>query len=125
MLGDRDAIATVAVKDLDAARRFYEETLGLTPQAGEQAGVLSFTSGRSTVIVYESRFAGTNRATAINWIVGDDIERLARELAAREVPFEHYDFPGATLNGDVHVMRDMKVAWFRDPDGNVLSIIGR
>ena len=125
MLGDRDAIATIAVKDLDVARRFYEGTLGLKPEASEQPGVLSFASGRSTVLVYESQYAGTNEATAINWLVGDDIERIAQALAARDVPFEHYEFPGATLDGDVHVMQGMKVAWFRDPDGNILSIVGR
>ncbi|HEX3160216.1 MAG TPA: VOC family protein [Gemmatimonadaceae bacterium] len=125
MLGDRDAIATVAVRDLDVARRFYEGTLGLKPEASEQPGVLSFASGRSTVLVYESQYAGTNEATAINWMVGSDVERIAQALAARGVPFEHYEFPGATLDGDVHVMQGMKVAWFRDPDGNILSIFGR
>ena len=125
MLGDRDAIATIAVRDLEVARRFYEGTLGLKPQTDgqPQPGVLALASGSSTVLVYESRYAGTNKATAINWMVGDDLERIARALKAAGVQFEHYDFPGSTLEGDVHVMRDMKVAWFRDPDGNILSLV--
>ena len=125
MLGDRDAVATIAVRDLEVARKFYEGTLGLKPRSDgqPQPGVLTLASGSSTVLVYESQYAGTNKATAINWIVGDDLERIARALKAAGVPFEHYDFPGSTLEGDVHVMRDMKVAWFRDPDGNILSIV--
>ncbi|HST08217.1 MAG TPA: hypothetical protein VLJ83_08585 [Gemmatimonadaceae bacterium] len=48
-----------------------------------------------------------------------------RALKAKGVAFEHYDFPGMTLKGDVHIMGDMKAAWLKDPDGNILAIVGR
>jgi len=55
--------------------------------------------------------------------VGDDIVRLVAALGARGVRFEHYDMPGTKLEGDLHVMGGMKVAWFKDPDGNILNLI--
>lgn len=47
----------------------------------------------------------------------------ARELKDKGVAFEHYDFPGMVLEGDVHVMGELKAAWFKDPDGNILAIM--
>lgn len=123
MLGTRDAMATIAVKNLSAARTFYETTLGLTVRPTEERGVLMCTSGRSTVLVYESQYAGTNKATAATWVVGDDVQGIVQGLKAKGVSFEHYDFPGATLEGDVHVMGHVKAAWCKDPDGNILALV--
>jgi len=53
----------------------------------------------------------------------DDVEGTVRELKAKGVKFEHYDMPDMKLADDVHVSGDMKVAWFKDPDGNILNII--
>jgi catechol 2,3-dioxygenase-like lactoylglutathione lyase family enzyme len=124
MLGDNDAIATIAVKDLKAARKFYLETLGLKQGPGQEEDVLTCTSGRSRVLVYRSQFAGTNQATAATWAV-DDVEGIVRDLKAKGVAFEHYDFPGTTLKGDVHVSGANRVAWFKDPDGNILAVVNR
>jgi hypothetical protein len=87
--------------------------------------VIVFRSGRSTLNVYLSQYAGTNQATAVTWAVGDDVEGVVRALKAKGVSFEHYDMPGMTRAGDIHVDGDMKVAWFKDPDGNILNIINR
>jgi catechol 2,3-dioxygenase-like lactoylglutathione lyase family enzyme len=125
MLGDRDAVATVAVKDLERARKFYEGTLGLKPIHTEGEEAIQFRSGTSTLTVYRSRFAGTNQATAVSWTVGDDLDRVVRALRDRGVSFEHYDMPGMKREGDVHLAGDMKVAWFKDPDGNILSLMSR
>jgi catechol 2,3-dioxygenase-like lactoylglutathione lyase family enzyme len=124
MLGDKDAIATVAVKDLAVARKFYQGTLGLKLAHAEGEEALTFQSGRSQLIVYRSRFAGTNKATAANWMLGADLEKTVAALGQKGVKFEHYDLPGATLKGDVHVMGDFKTAWFKDPDGNILAVMG-
>jgi catechol 2,3-dioxygenase-like lactoylglutathione lyase family enzyme len=121
MLEDRDAIATIAVKDLEVARDFYEDTLGLKQVGAEGDEVIAFGSGNSTLNVYRSRYAGTNQATAVTWVV-DDVDAVVKELKARGVTFEHYDMPDVTRKGDVHVAGDMKVAWFKDPDGNILNI---
>lgn len=123
MLGNKDAIANIAVKDLETARRFYEDTLGLKPVGAEGEEVIVFRSGNSTLNVYRSQYAGTNQATAVTWTIGDDVEGAVRALKAKGVRFERYDMPGVAHAGDVHVFGDMKVAWFKDPDGNILNIV--
>jgi catechol 2,3-dioxygenase-like lactoylglutathione lyase family enzyme len=122
MLSDRNAAATIAVRDTKTAKNFYEGALGLKPDASEGKSVLKYRSGDSTLFVYESPFAGTNKATAATWVV-DDVDKVVRDLKAKGVAFEHYDLPGAVLRGDVHVMGDHKAAWFKDPDGNILSVV--
>jgi catechol 2,3-dioxygenase-like lactoylglutathione lyase family enzyme len=121
MLSDKNAIATVAVKNLEAAKSFYERTLGLTKEM-ENDDVVAFRTGESKLFVYRSQFAGTNRATAVTWVV-EDIEDLVRTLKARGVSFEHYDLPNMMRQGDLHVRETMKVAWFKDPDGNIFSLV--
>ena len=123
MLGNINAVANLAVKDLAVARRFYEDTLGLSQVDAEGDEVIVYRSGNTRINVYRSQFAGTNQATAVTWQVGGDIERLAAALKAKGVRFEHYDMPDTKLEGDLHVMGDMKVAWFKDPDGNILNLI--
>ena len=81
-----------------------------------------YRSGNSAVLVYRSQYAGTNQATAASWAVGDDLDAVVEELRSKGVSFEHYDLPGATREGDVHVMGDLRAAWFKDPDGNILNI---
>ncbi len=123
MLGNRNAIATVAVKDLAAARKFYADVLGLKPIAAEGDEVVTFQSGDSKIFVYRSQYAGTNKATVINWVVGNDVDKIVNDLRAKGVKFEHYDLPGLKQEGNVHVGGGMKVAWFKDPDGNILSVV--
>ena len=125
MLGNKDAVANLAVKELDAAKKFYEGTLGLAVVGGEGDDLIVFKSGNSTLNVYLSQYAGTNQATAVTWTVGDEIDALVGALKAKGVRFEHYDMPGTRLEGDIHVDGDMKVAWFKDPDGNILNLINR
>ena len=122
MLGTTEAIATVPVKDIDAARRFYERTLGLQPTGEEDSDALTFKAGKSELLVYKSEYAGTNEATAVTWAVGDDLEAIVKTLKERGVTFERYDLPGTTLEGDIHIAGNLKVAWFKDPDGNIHSL---
>ena len=123
MLGDKEAVANIAVKNLETAKKFYEETLGLTQIGAEGQEVIVFRSGSSKIYVYKSQYAGTNQATAVTWVVGKDIESVVRELKTKGVAFEHYDMPDVTREGDIHVAGNMKVAWFKDPDGNILNVI--
>ena len=123
MLADKDALATVPVKSLERARPFYERVLGLSPAAGEQQpGVQGYRAGGSVVLVYESPFAGTNQATAVTWPLGDQLDAVVADLKAKGVTFEHYEMPGIAMDGDIHVMGPMRVAWFKDPDGNIINI---
>jgi len=121
MLTDNDAVATVAVKNLEAAKTFYQNTLGLT-KVMENEEVLAFRTGKSTLFVYRSQYAGTNKATAVTF-VADEVEELVRTLRSKGVSFEHYDLPGMTRQGDIHVAGPMKTAWFKDPDGNIFSVV--
>lgn len=125
MLGDKDAAANIAVRDLETAKRFYQNTLGLAQVSVEDQEAIVFKSGNSTVIVYRSQYAGTTQATAMTWVVGEDIEEVVQQLKAKGITFEHYDMPSVTREGDIHVAGDMKVAWFKDPDGNILNIASR
>ena len=122
MLADRDAVATIAVKDLKAAKKFYGDTLGLKLTPVPEPEVLNYKSGNSTMLVYKSQFAGSNKATSVTWIV-DDVEGTVKDLKAKGVAFEHYDFPGMTRKGDVHIAGKSKAAWFKDPDGNILAVV--
>jgi len=123
MLKDSEVAANLAVKDLAKARKFYEGTLGLEPVAIEGEEAITYRAGTSRIIVYHSTFAGTNRATAATWFVGDGVDEVVRALRERGVAFEHYDMPGGRLEGDVHVFGDMRTAWFKDPDGNILAVM--
>lgn len=123
MLERADVTATIAVKNLKAAQKFYEGTLGLERNPDEEPGSLSFKSGHSGLFVYESEYAGTNKATAATWEV-DDVPQAVENLRDKGVRFEHYDMPGMTREGDIHVGDGMQAAWFKDPDGNVLAIVG-
>jgi len=125
MLNHADAVANIAVKNLEAARKFYQDTLGLKQVGAEGEELIVFKSGSSTINVYRSQYAGTNQATAVTWTVGDDVEDVVSALKAKGVTFEHYDMPDMTREGDVHVAGDMRVAWFKDPDGNILNIVNR
>jgi catechol 2,3-dioxygenase-like lactoylglutathione lyase family enzyme len=124
MLGEKEAIATLAVKDLDAARRFYEGTIGLKRTGDDDPEYSAYRSGSSSILVYRSRYAGTNQATSVTWMVGDEVEDIVNALKAKGVAFERYDLPDTTRKGDVHVTGDQKAAWFKDPDGNIHAIIG-
>ena len=122
MLRETDALVTLAVKDVNAARKFYEGTLGFEPVDSNEAGVSVYRSGQSKILVYESEFAGTNRATAATWVV-KDVDGTVKTLKSKGVKFEHYEFPDGKREGDVHVFGKIRNAWFKDPDGNILSIV--
>lgn len=125
MLGSKNPIATVAVKDIEAARKFYEGKLGLEPESAhmQEPGTISYQTGNSYLFVYESQFAGTNKATAVTWAVGNDVKQIAETLKAKGIAFDHYDFPDTVREGDVHISGKIKVAWFKDPDGNTHSLV--
>ena len=123
MLENKDAVATVAVRDLKSARAFYEGKLGLKSLDGEEPSVVTYSAGRSTLFVYESELAGTNKATAVTWVVGDGIADIVQALKTKGIAFERYDFPGMAMEGDVHVTGAIKAAWFKDPDGNIHAIV--
>ena len=125
MLGDTTVQPMLPVKDLEEAGKFYEKTLGLRKVGGEPETALVYQSGGTTLCVYRSEFAGTNKGTAALWEI-EDVEGTVEELKAKGVTFENYgDMPGLTRKGDIYRAGDFMVAWFKDPAGNILSIQNR
>jgi catechol 2,3-dioxygenase-like lactoylglutathione lyase family enzyme len=125
MLNAKTAMPNIATKNIEVARKFYEETLGLEKVHVEFDQVLNFKNGGSMIIVYVSEFAGSNKATALTWSVGAELEEIVKTLGSKGVAFEHYEMPHLKREGDIHVAGDMKMAWFKDPDGNILGLINR
>jgi catechol 2,3-dioxygenase-like lactoylglutathione lyase family enzyme len=124
VLADTNAIANLAVRDLAKARAFFGDVLGLSEIAGGDDNLVSYRSGDSRLIVYRSEYAGTNQATAVTWVVGDRVDAIVAALRDKGVRFEHYDnMPETRREGDVHVGCGMRVAWFKDPDGNILNVV--
>ena len=124
-LATKDIVATIAVKDMVKANKFYEGTLGLKKDAKHSNDeVATYKVGHTDLFVYKSAFAGGYGATVATWTVGEDLEKIVDELGDKGVQFEHYkDMPGVTVDGDIHVADDMKMAWFKDPDSNIICLV--
>ena len=122
MLANIDVQPMLPVRDLSKAETFYEKVLQLPKVDSEPGNASVYQSGKSKLCVYRSEFAGTNRGTAALWVV-DDVDKTVGDLKAKGVAFEHYDtMPGVRRKGDIHEAGAMKIAWFKDPDGNILSV---
>lgn len=122
MLKDHDSSAIVAVSDLGRARDYYGRVLGLDlGDEGEEEGVLVYRTGATKLVVYRSEYAGTNRANAVVWGVGEDLDAIVAALEANGAGFEHY--PGiGRLDGNLHRIGEAKLVWLKDPDGNLLHL---
>jgi catechol 2,3-dioxygenase-like lactoylglutathione lyase family enzyme len=125
MLSDKDAAANIAVKNLETARQFYEDMLGRTQIGAEDQELIVFRSGNSTINFYQSHYAGTNSATAVTWVVGENVEDVMQALKVKGVTFEHYKMPDTTREGNVYIDGNMKIAWFKDTDDNILNIVSK
>ncbi|MCY1532900.1 hypothetical protein D9M68_681960 [compost metagenome] len=119
MLRDKDSAAIVAVRDIERARDFYANTLGLE-LVNDGGEVLEFRTGATELVVYVSNFAGTNQANAVVWGVGAEIGDIVANLKSKGVTFEHYD--GMERDGDMHMAGEFRMVWFKDPDGNILHL---
>lgn len=125
MLSDFAPSATIAVKNLEAVRSFYEDVLGFRPVGSPVRGAQTFLVRHGTAVIYESPFAGTNQATSVTWTLGNGFDSMVKALDAKGVPFEHYQMPGVVLEGHVHVVQKggpSRVAWFKDPEGNLHNL---
>ena len=123
MLSQYNPVATLPTADLTKARSFYEDTLGLTPDRDDMGGV-SYRCGDGMIFVYESQYAGTNKATAASFDVpASSFQDEVDELRARGVQFLTFDAEGIAWNDGVASMgTSIQGVWFTDPDGNILSI---
>ncbi len=112
--------ATLPASDLARARRWYAEKMGLTPIREDEVGLWYEFAG-SRLLIYESSLAGTAQNTAAEWLV-EDIAKVMADLRKRDVEFEEYDFPGLKTQNGVGMIGMHKAAWFKDSEGNILSL---
>ena len=124
-LAEAGIVAIVPVSDVEAAIRFYGETLGLELQERRddlpENREAEFRAGQGTLLVYESVGAGKSRHTVAGFRV-DDVDAAVTTLRERGVEFEDYDLPELKTEGGVAEVGDVRAAWCRDPDGNLLAI---
>ena len=124
-LTDAGIVAIVPVSDVEAAIRFYGETLGLELQERRddlpENREAEFKAGQGTLLVYESVGAGKSRHTVAGFRV-DDVDAVVAALRERGVEFEDYDLPELKTDGGVAEVGDVRAAWCRDPDGNLLAV---
>jgi catechol 2,3-dioxygenase-like lactoylglutathione lyase family enzyme len=122
-LSDYTVEAAAAVSDLAAARRFYEQQLGLVPGEEEEAGVRYPCADGTGIFIYLSpENAGSSTATVAGWFV-EDLDRTMADLASRGAVFETYDQPGLkTDDRGVFDAGRFRAAWIKDPDGNTFAL---
>ena len=122
LLKDKPSSAIIAVSDIDRARDFYVETLGLEREGAAEEDMLTFRTGDTRLILYKSEFAGSNKANAVVWNAGGDFDTVADQLREQGVTFEEYPDLGMEIERGVHRAGGFKGVWFKDPDGNVLHV---
>jgi catechol 2,3-dioxygenase-like lactoylglutathione lyase family enzyme len=121
MLAHGEVHANIPAADLQRARRFYVEKLGLTPVAEDEQSVRFATPSGSWFQVYETSYAGSGKHTIAQWDV-EDLSAAVSQLGDAGVNFEHYDMPGVTWDGDIAEAGGQRVAWFTDSEGNVMCL---
>jgi catechol 2,3-dioxygenase-like lactoylglutathione lyase family enzyme len=122
MLADRPIHATLPAADLERAKRFYTENLGLTPEIEAPGGIFYRCGEGTRFLVFPSSGTAGGNHTQMGWAV-DDIESEVADLKARGVVFEEYDTPYLkTVNG-VALTGPIKAAWFKDSEGNLLGLV--
>ena len=124
MLGNAALHPVLPASDLERAKRWYSEKLGLEPVSEDEYGGVQYEHGGATFLVYLSDFAGTNKATAAGFRV-DDFDAAIAELRSTGVVFEEVDFGefGSTIDGVISMPNGSdKAAWFKDSEGNILSL---
>jgi catechol 2,3-dioxygenase-like lactoylglutathione lyase family enzyme len=123
MLKDKTSTAMVAVSDLDRARDFYANKLGLELGREDIDGVLGFKTGDTWLTVYRSENVRAGSGNAVGWSAGDEVEAIADELRTNGVTLEEYPELGLAIDHGVHRDdTDFRAIWFKDPDGNILHV---
>jgi catechol 2,3-dioxygenase-like lactoylglutathione lyase family enzyme len=121
MFTNAETFVSFAAPDIDEARRFYSETLGLRTSDGPEGVLLLHIEGSRDVMVYPKPDHAPATYTVLNFPV-EDIEQAVDALAERGVTFERYEGFDQDERG---IMRGggPLIAWFRDPAGNILSVV--
>jgi catechol 2,3-dioxygenase-like lactoylglutathione lyase family enzyme len=123
MLKDMEIMAVLPAKDINRARDFYRDKLGLEPDQVIGEENLIYRCGKGTgFLLYQTDNAGSAKNTQLSWVC-PDFDREVEDLRSRGVVFEDYDMPGLkTENGIASMDEFGKGAWFVDTEGNILNI---
>jgi catechol 2,3-dioxygenase-like lactoylglutathione lyase family enzyme len=117
-------LPTLPVANMERAKKFYDEKLGLQPAETTQTGEVIYRCNGSSFFLYSTQYAGTAKNTAMTFQT-DDLERDMRELRGKGVKFEEYNLGELkTVNG-VATIADTKGAWFKDTEGNIIALTQR
>lgn len=122
MLSKLEFHATIAVKDLERAKKFYKEKLGLIPTDETPGGLVYKSNSGNWFLLFPSPEAGTAQNTVMGWET-NDIDAEVSELKSNGVVFEEYDIPGFKTIDSIVTMPSNKAAWFKDSEGNTLGIV--
>jgi predicted enzyme related to lactoylglutathione lyase len=122
MLKSAPIYSYVPVSDLERARGFYEDTLGLGRGEPSGPGLVFKCQGGTGFFMYPSPGAGSSQASCAFWQV-DDILATVAWLKSRGVVFEAYDTPDMTTEGSIFTGGGAMAAWFRDTEGNIMAVV--
>jgi catechol 2,3-dioxygenase-like lactoylglutathione lyase family enzyme len=111
---------TIAVSDLERAKAWYAEKLGLTPTTEDMGGAW-YETGGGRFALFPTPYAGTAQNTVMEWTV-DDAVAVVEYLKGRGVVFDTFEMEGVVWDGDVASMGGRKGAWFKDSEGNILAL---
>ena len=124
------AFSSFSVNDLDKAKKFYGDTLGLKIKETPEGLELHLAGGTMPVFIYPSDDYHAPEHTVLNFIV-DDIDAAVNDLKTRGIAMEHYDQPGIKTDAK-GIMRTKSgdpgpkaIAWFKDPAGHTLSVLSQ
>ena len=120
-MSDFRSYVVLPASDVERARRWYKEKLGLEHSRAEFGGYWYEFEGGCTIALTPGRFAGPAQSSSAGWIV-EDIESVMETLRSRGVVFEEYSQPGLRTQNGLFSLGPMRAAWFKDPEGNILQI---
>lgn len=121
MLGNSPVAATIAVSNIDGARTFYTDTLGLTIAMEPADGVIFFNAGDGSMLQVYQRPDHTPASATVASFKVDDISGAVSGLESKGAKFEDYDMPGFKTGPD-HILEGAKLAWLTDPEGNIIAL---
>src|SRR5438876_656914 len=122
MFANYPIYASLPAADLERAKRFYAEKLGLTPESELPGGLLYRCGKDSRFSVFPSEGEATGTHTQAIWLV-EDVESEVAALKARGIDFEEYDLPSLSTVNSIATIGPNKGAWFKDSEGNLLSLV--
>src|SRR5246127_2013061 len=123
MLNTSKAFSSFSVNDIQKAREFYGKTLGLDLSSGPEGTLVVPLSGGTKALMYPKPNHEPATFTVLNFPV-DSVEKAVDELSAKGVQFEHYDFPQMKTDAKgIFRYENITQAWFKDPAGNILSVV--